>query len=110
SAKFFPALSAVEIDVGWSFRHKNTLHVLRRGSARCSAEFPPDWILRDQDFCARVLEQFPLLIRGEFVVERDQSAAGVKNSVSGNQPFGLIRHDDASAIARGETRVLKGFC
>ncbi len=49
-----------------------------------------------------------MLRRGELVVERDENAAREEDGIRGNQPLGLIRHDDAGAIASRERSVLQG--
>src|SRR5258708_2450964 len=56
-----------------------------------------------------MLEQLPLLVRREFVIQRNEDATGEKNGVGRNQPFRLIRHDDAGASASGEAAVLQSF-
>src|SRR5260370_12965785 len=56
-----------------------------------------------------MFEELPLLFRSEFVIEWNQNAACEKNGVSRNQPLGLIRHDDAGAIAGCETAILQSF-
>ena len=43
----------------------------------------------------------------QFVIERYENAAGEKYGVGGNQPFGLIGHDDRRAISRGETGIFE---
>jgi hypothetical protein len=35
---------------------------------------------------------------GEFVIERNEHATGIENGERGNQPLGLVGHDDAGAI------------
>src|SRR5580693_8849428 len=84
AAKFFPALSATEVSVRWCFRHENGAQVRRGRAARSYAQLPPNRIFGDQNFRAGVLEQFPLLIRRKFVVERNHHAAAEKNRVGGN--------------------------
>ncbi len=54
-------------------------------------------------------EQLPLFFRGEFVVERDKNAAAIENCVGGNQPLGLIGHDDGGAVVGFEASVLQGL-
>ncbi len=70
---------------------------------------PPDGIFGDEHGSARVFEQLPLLVRREFVIQGNENAAGEKNGVGGDQPFRLIRHDDAGAGAGGETTILQSF-
>src|SRR5215467_1857004 len=43
----------------------------------------------------------------ELVVERYQHAAAVEDGIGGNQPFGLIRHDDRGAIIGVEVGVFQ---
>src|SRR5579864_8817365 len=52
-------------------------------------------------------EQLNLFSRGQFVVERDEDAATVKDRVGRDQPLRLIGHDDGGAIARRESIFLK---
>ena len=56
-----------------------------------------------------MLEQLPLLIGSEFVIERNQRAARKKNGVGRDQPLRLIRHDNAGAIARCKACVLQSL-
>ncbi len=109
AAKFFPALRAGEIRVCRCFGDQHGLHV-RCGSAasRC-AELPPDRVFSDQHGSVRMLEQLPLFVRREFVIEWHQNAASEKNRVGRDQPLRLIRHDDASASAGGKAAVLQSF-
>src|SRR5271165_2844141 len=100
-------MSACQISARGRFGNENGAHISRRSAARCPAQLAPDWVFGDQDTCAGMLEQLPLFVWREFVIERNQNAASVKNRVSGNQPFGLIRHDNAGSIARGEARALQ---
>ena len=44
-------------------------------------------------------EELKLFGCGEFVIERHEDAAAEKNSAGGNQPLGLIGHDDGGARA-----------
>src|SRR6266436_10387796 len=57
----------------------------------------------------RSSDLLPLLVRRQFVIERHQDAARRENRVGGEQPLGLIRHDDAGASASGESTILQGF-
>ena len=43
----------------------------------------------------------------QFVIERHQHAAAVKNGVRGNQPLRLIGHDDRGAVAGIELGILQ---
>ncbi len=54
-----------------------------------------------------MLQQLQLLGRSKFVVEGNEDAATVENCVSGNQPLGLIGHENGGAVARIEVCVLK---
>ncbi len=56
-----------------------------------------------------MFEQLPLLVRRQFVIERNENATCEKNRVSRNQPLRLIGHDDAGASAGGEAAVLQSF-
>ena len=107
AAKFFPSMSASKIGVLGASVTRTVVNVCCRSATRCHAQLAPDGVLSDQNLCARMLEQLPLLIRREFVIERNQNAAGVKNRIGGDKPLGLIRHDDAGAIAGGEAPVLQ---
>jgi len=105
--ELFPSLGASEIGARGRFGHQDSLHIRGCGAALGHAQLAPDWIFGDQGICARMLEQFPLFVRRELVVQRNQHAASKKNGISGNQPLGLIRHDDAGAMARAEARVFE---
>src|SRR6266853_1847115 len=108
SAKFFPALGASEIGVGRRFADEDGSNVKSSGTARSGAKLSPDGVLSDQNSCARVLQKLPMFGGREFVIERNEDAARIKNGEGGDQPLGLIGHDDAGAVARGETCVLCG--
>src|SRR5258707_4190143 len=108
ASKLFPALGASEIGVGRRFGDEDGLNVKSSGTARSGAKLSPDGVLGDQDSCARVLQKLPLFGGREFVIERNEDAARIKNGEGGDQPLGLIGHDDAGAVARGETCVLCG--
>src|SRR5690242_17349852 len=56
-----------------------------------------------------MLEELPLLFRGEFVIERDEHAAAIENRAGGNQPLGLIGHDDGCAVVGLEACVLQSL-
>ncbi len=108
-AKFLPAFCAGKIGVCRSFSNQYGLHVRRGGAAGRDAELPPNRIFRDENSSARMLEQLPLFVRRQFVIEWNQNATGKKNRVSGNQPLRLIGHDDAGASASGETAILQSL-
>src|SRR5712675_2431820 len=98
ASKFFPALGASEIGVGRRFGDEDGLNVKSSGTARSGAKLSPDGVLGDQDSCARVLQKLPLFGGREFVIERNEDAARIKNGEGGDQPLGLIGHDDAGAV------------
>ncbi len=54
-----------------------------------------------------MFEQLQLLFRRQFVIQRDQHPPAVKNSVGGNQPLRLIRHEDRRAVSRVELGILQ---
>src|SRR5262249_12037348 len=54
-----------------------------------------------------MLQKLPVFGGIEFVIKRDENATAKEDSVSGEQPLGLIRHDDAGAIASGKTGILQ---
>src|ERR1700737_1760539 len=56
-----------------------------------------------------MLEEVPLLVGCELVVERYEHATAIKDRVRRDQPFGLIRHNDRRAIAGLETGFLQRF-
>ena len=109
SVKFFPALCAGEVGVCRCFGDQNGLHVRRPGTAGRGAELPPNRIFRNEHGSPRMLEQLPLLVRREFVIQGNENAPGKKDGVSGNQPLRLIGHDDASERASRKTGFLQSF-
>src|SRR5881392_4080119 len=100
------AFSADEIGVCRSFGDQHGLHVRRGGAAGRAAELPPDWIFRDENASSRMLEQLPLFVGRQFVIEGNENAARKKNRVSGDQPLRLTGHNNAGASAGGETAIL----
>ena len=56
-----------------------------------------------------MLEQLPMVVRREFVIERHKDAATEEDGVGRDQPLRLIRHDDAGSSASGEAYVLQSF-
>src|SRR5258708_39244045 len=79
STKFFPALRAGEIGVCRRFGDQHGSNVGGSSAAGGSAKLPPDRILRYEHGSVRMLEQLPLLFRRQFVIERNENAAGEKN-------------------------------
>ncbi len=55
----------------------------------------------------RMGEELQLFSGREFVIERDQDAAAEENRVGGDQPFGLIGHDDGGACAVSQSGILQ---
>src|SRR6267378_1398037 len=107
SAKIFPAPRAGEIGICRCFRHQHGSHVRRGSASSRGAELAPDRIFRDQQGSVRMLEQLPLFVRREFVIQGNKNAASKKNGIRRNQPLRLIRHDDAGASACGEAAFLQ---
>ena len=107
-AKFFPALSAGEIGVRGRFGDEHSA----RGEI---VEFVPPaliarqrWYSVTRNFSAEnAREVASCSCGGEFVIERNQHAAAEKNRVGGDQPLGLIGHDDGGACAVLQARVLQ---
>src|SRR5260370_5042207 len=56
-----------------------------------------------------MLEQLPLFVRGQFVIEWNENATREKNRVCRDQPLRLIGHDDAGASAGREAAILQSF-
>jgi hypothetical protein len=52
-------------------------------------------------------QQLPLLVRGQFVIERHQHSAAKENRRRRNQPLGLICHDDRRTITGAKSGVLQ---
>src|SRR5439155_2424765 len=70
-------------------------------------ERAPEVVLDYQEFRFGMREQLQLLSSAEFVVERNQDSTAVKDRVSGDQPLGLVGHDDGGAITGREVLILK---
>src|SRR5208282_5426126 len=104
--KILPALRPRQIGVRGRFRYKDQRKLMLRKIGRLR-DGAPEGELGDQHFGLRVGQKLELFVSSEFVVERDQHAAGEKNRIGGNQPLRLIGHDDGSAAGRGETGVLQ---
>ena len=100
-----PARSAF----GGRFGDQHGLEICCGGAAARSGELPPDRIFGNENACAGMLEELPLLFRGELVIEWNEHAAAIENRVRGDQPLGLIGHDDRRAVARLEARFLQRF-
>src|SRR5260370_33038388 len=75
-----------------------------------SGELPPICVVGDQESGVGVNEQLPLLVGSELVVEGNHHAAAVQNGVGGNEPLGLVGHDDRCSITSPKTRILQRFC
>ncbi len=108
-AGYFPAHPAKQIRIYRGFGNDDHLEFGGGLAAFCDAQLPPDRIFRDEHARARMFQQLPLLIRREFVIERHQHAARIKYRVRGDQPLGLIGHNDRGAISRRKSRVLQRF-
>ena len=67
----------------------------------------PERIFDEEHARFRVRQQLQMLVGGELVIERHDHAAGKKNSVGGDQPLRLIRHDDRGAVAGGKARIFE---
>src|SRR5919201_3440666 len=55
-------------------------------------------------------QQLQMLTRSQFVVQRNQNAATIKNGVGGDQPLRLVAHDDGGAIAFAKSDRLERGC
>src|SRR6266849_3212785 len=75
-----------------------------------SGELPPNCVLGDQENGVGVNEQLPLLVGSELVVEGNHHSAAVQNGVGGNEPLGLVGHDDRCSITSLKTSILQRFC
>src|SRR5258706_5610140 len=102
AAKFFPANCTGKINIWWCFGDEDGFEICCGGMQWRDGELPPDWIFGDENTRPRMQEQLPLFFGEKFVVEWDQDAAAVEDGVSGNQPLGLISHDDGGVVARVE--------
>ena len=56
-----------------------------------------------------MLQQLPLLFRLQFVIERNHRGAAIEQRVGGDQPLGLIRHDDGDAVSCRDAQILQAF-
>ena len=70
----------------------------------------PDAVFGDENFCAGMFQKLPLFFGLELEVQRDKCGAAEKNRVGGNQPLGLIGHDDGDAVAGADGKILQRFC
>ena len=82
--------------------------------ARDSSENPFDWrdgapelVFDDENAPFEWASSCQVLGGRELVIERNQHAAAEKNGVGGNQPLGLIGHDDGGACAVAKAGFLQ---
>src|SRR5260370_21603940 len=106
AAELLPTLRSGKIGAGWRFGDEDGLQLMFAKRGRLRKE-PPDMELRDQDARLRVREQLQLFLGRELVIERNENAAAIKDRIRGNQPLGLIGHDDGGAALNREAGILQ---
>ena len=67
----------------------------------------PERVLDDEEVGLRVVQQRQVLAGSQLVVERHQHAAAAKHGIGGDQPLGLIGHDNRGAITGGKAGFLQ---
>ncbi len=105
-AIFFPAQRTPEVGVRRRFGNQNRAQLVFAKVFRLHHGAPVR-IFYEQHLRCRMCQQLQMLVGGKFVIERHKHASGKENSVGGDQPLGLIGHDDCGALPGREARIFE---